>query len=42
MTATPEDAVLARTTSLSYAGPPVFLRSNFRRGVKSLPTAWTA
>ena len=32
--------VLARTSSLTYAGPPAFLRSNFQRGVKSLPVEW--
>ncbi len=34
--------VLARTSSLTYAGPPSYLRSNFQRGVKQLPVAWTA
>jgi len=34
--------VLARTQSLDYAGQPSFLRSNFQRGVKRLPVAWTA
>jgi len=34
--------VLARTSSLSYAGQPSFLRSNFQRGVKRLPVTWTA
>jgi cytochrome P450 len=34
--------VLARTSSLSYAGPPSYLRSNFQRGVKRLPVSWTA
>ena len=34
--------VLARTSSLEYAGQPSFLRSNFQRGVKSLPIIWTA
>ena len=34
--------VLDRTSALEYAGPPSFLRSNFQRGVKSLPVAWTA
>jgi cytochrome P450 len=33
--------VLARTSSLAYAGQPSFLRSNFQRGVKRLPVAWT-
>lgn len=32
--------VLTRTSSLSYAGPPSYLRSNFQRGVKSLPIAF--
>jgi cytochrome P450 len=36
------DEVLARTSSLTYAGPPSYLRSNFQRGVKRLPVAWTA
>ncbi len=34
--------VLARTSSLSYAGQPSYLRSNFQRGVKRLPVSWTA
>jgi cytochrome P450 len=34
--------VLSRTSSLTYAGPASLLRSNFQRGVKSLPVAWTA
>ena len=34
--------VLARTSSLAYTGPPSYLRSNFQRGVKRLPVAWTA
>ena len=33
--------VLGRTASLSFAGEPSFLRSNFQRGVKSLPVTWT-
>jgi cytochrome P450 len=36
------DKVLARTSSLGYAGAPSYLRSNFQRGVKRLPVAWTA
>jgi cytochrome P450 len=36
------DEILARTSSLSYAGQPAYLRSNFQRGVKGLPIAWTA
>ena len=36
------DEVLTRTSSLTYVGPPSFLRSNFQRGVKRLPVAWTA
>jgi cytochrome P450 len=36
------DEVLARTSSLTYAGPPTYLRSNFQRGVKRLPVRWTA
>ncbi len=35
------DEVLARTSSLTYAGQPSYLRSNFQRGVKRLPVAWT-
>ncbi|HLK00278.1 MAG TPA: cytochrome P450 [Streptosporangiaceae bacterium] len=34
--------VLARTASLVGAGQPSYLRSNFQRGVKSLPVAWRA
>jgi cytochrome P450 len=34
--------LLARTSALEYAGQPAFLRSNFQRGVKRLPVAWTA
>ncbi|MGE5133522.1 MAG: cytochrome P450 [Gemmatimonadota bacterium] len=34
--------VLARTSSLSHAGQPSYLRSNFQRGIKRLPVAWTA
>jgi hypothetical protein len=34
--------VLARTSSLAYAGQPSYLRSNFQRGVKRLPVAWIA
>jgi cytochrome P450 len=34
--------VLARTSSLAYAGQPSYLRSNFQRGVKRLPVAWAA
>jgi cytochrome P450 len=33
--------VLARTSALEPAGAPSFLRSNFQRGVKCLPVAWT-
>ena len=36
------DEVLARTSTLGYAGEPSYLRSNFQRGVKRLPIAWTA
>jgi cytochrome P450 len=36
------DEVLARTSALGYAGEPSYLRSNFQRGVKRLPIAWTA
>jgi cytochrome P450 len=35
------DEVLAHTSSLRYAGRPSFLRSNFQRGVKTLPVSWT-
>jgi cytochrome P450 len=34
--------VLSRTSELRYAGEPAFLRSNFQRGVKRLPVAWSA
>jgi len=34
--------VLARTSALTPAAEPSFLRSNFQRGVKRLPIAWTA
>ena len=34
--------VLARTSALGYAGQPAYLRSNFQRGIKRLPVAWTA
>jgi len=34
--------VVARTSALTYAGEASFLRSNFQRGVKRLPIAWTA
>ncbi len=36
------DEVLRRTSSLTYAGQPSYLRSNFQRGVKQLPINWTA
>jgi cytochrome P450 len=36
------EEVLARTSSLRYAAAPSYLRSNFQRGVKRLPIAWTA
>jgi len=36
------EEVLARTSGLRYAGQPAYLRSNFQRGVKRLPVAWTA
>jgi cytochrome P450 len=35
------DEILARTSSLTYAGQPSYLRSNFQRGVKRLPVSWT-
>jgi cytochrome P450 len=34
--------VIARTSALTWAGEPSYLRSNFQRGVKRLPVAWTA
>jgi len=34
--------VLARTSALSYAGAPSYLRSNFQRGIKRLPITWAA
>jgi cytochrome P450 len=34
--------VLARTSVLQLAGQPSYLRSNFQRGVKQLPVAWSA
>jgi cytochrome P450 len=34
--------VLARTSTLGYAGTPSYLRSNFQRGVKRLPVTWAA
>jgi cytochrome P450 len=34
--------VLRRTSTLRAAGSPALLRSNFQRGVKRLPVAWTA
>jgi hypothetical protein len=36
------DEVLGRTSALRFAGQPAYLRSNFQRGVKRLPIAWTA
>lgn len=36
------DEVLARTSTLRYAGEPAYLQSNFQRGVKRLPITWTA
>ncbi len=36
------DEVLGRTSSLTYAGQPSYLQSNFQRGVKRLPVNWTA
>ena len=36
------DEVLTRTRTLDYAGQPEYLRSNFQRGVKTLPVTWTA
>jgi cytochrome P450 len=32
--------VLTRTATLDYAGQPEYLRSNFQRGVKTLPVRW--
>ena len=34
--------VLSRTSALAFAGEPSYLCSNFQRGVKRLPVAWTA
>jgi cytochrome P450 len=34
------EELLGRTRSIQYAGQPVFLRSNFQRGVKRLPIRW--
>ncbi len=34
--------VLSRTSSLTYAGDPSYLQSNFQRGVKRLPISWRA
>jgi cytochrome P450 len=34
--------ILTRTSSLTYAGRPSYLRSNFQRGVKRLPITWIA
>lgn len=34
------EALLANTASITYAGPPAYLRSNFQRGVKRLPIHW--
>ncbi|NES13806.1 cytochrome P450 [Micromonospora sp. PPF5-17] len=34
------EALLARTSTLTYAGRPAYLRSNFQRGVKRLPIRW--
>lgn len=34
--------VLTRTSALTYAGQPSYLRSNFQRGVKRLPITWIA
>jgi cytochrome P450 len=36
------EEVLARTSTLAFAGEPCYLRSNFQRGVKRLPIAWAA
>ncbi len=36
------EELLAHTSSLSYAGAPSYLRSNFQRGIKRLPITWTA
>jgi cytochrome P450 len=33
--------VLARMGRLEYDGPPLYLRSNFQRGVKRLPIRWS-
>ncbi|MFC0506517.1 cytochrome P450 [Micromonospora costi] len=34
------EALLARTSSITYAGTPTYLRSAFQRGVKRLPIHW--
>jgi cytochrome P450 len=34
------EELLGRTWSIEYAGEPVYLRSNFQRGVKRLPISW--
>ena len=34
------EQVLARTSSLSYAGARSYLHSNFQRGIKRLPITW--
>ena len=34
--------LLGRTTWIESAGDPVWLQSNFQRGVKRLPITWTA
>jgi cytochrome P450 len=36
------DEVLARTSRITFAGQPSYLRSNFQRGVKRLPVTWRA
>jgi len=33
-------ALLARTSTIEYAGEPTYLRSTFQRGVKHLPIRW--
>jgi hypothetical protein len=34
--------LVARLATVEQAGEPNFLRSNFQRGIKSLPISWTA
>jgi cytochrome P450 len=34
------EELLARTSRITYAGEPAYLRSSFQRGVKRLPIHW--